>query len=90
MAWDTKTSTQLASAMIAQAVAVEYLRGLTAEARKAAAERMSTTLQASVKQFAAAEVGDPALRVKHKIMIDDLERSIDPMLKALLDLAGNE
>lgn len=89
MAWDTKMSTLLASAMIAEAVAIEYLRGLAPEARSAAAERMAATLQSSMKQFAETKISDPADGIKHRIMIDDLERRIEPMLKTLIDLASD-
>lgn len=89
MAWDTKMSTLLASAMIGEAAAVEFLRSLPADARKPAIERMSATLQASLKQFSETEIGNPADSMKHKIMIDDLTRRIEPMLKTLLDLASD-
>lgn len=87
MAWDTKMSSLLASAMIAEAVAVEYLRGLGVDGRAAAAERITATLQASMKQFAETKITDPADGIKHRIMVDDLGRRVEPMLKTLLGLA---
>lgn len=86
MAWNTKTSTLLGSAIIGEAVLQELLtahfKTLDADARKAAEERISAQVRASTADFIATlSKTDP----RHIQMLADAKADIEPMLKEFLD-----
>jgi hypothetical protein len=88
----TKMATLIMSAMIGEAVAIEFLRRLSPDDRAAATERMLQTVRASVKEYANEKVAspNPTDTVGHQMMASDMERGCEPMLRALVDLAGKD
>jgi hypothetical protein len=88
----TKMATLLMSAMIGEAVAVEFLRSLTPTERTAATERMLKAAQASVKEYAEEKItsSDPKDTIGHQMMASDMQRGIEPMLRALVELAAKD
>lgn len=91
MSWATlKTTTLIMSAMIGQAVAVEYLRGLPEAERKPAAARIRATLMAAVAEYAAGTVTSAKQTdvIAHQMMADEMGRAAEPALQRMLDMAA--
>lgn len=88
MTWATlKTSTLLMSAMIGEAVTVEYLRGLPADQREAAVERIRATFMASIKEYSQGTAADQKQAILHQMMVDEMGRTADAAIKQLVDKA---